>query len=358
MMSQDSDETMILDGSCSPSLLSQGRSLFYQEEDEEEAYHHQPLPLPPQEQLEEEQNCGCHGNDNVLHEEGADSSLLAWIQKEQENIERQFFQTDQLISVPVLEKTLRDIEGSLKKVSVSNQKERKELASFCNTSSAANRGDIKKKLISLTSRQKTLLYCFKKQTTLSDQLKQVKSNTDSAVAMETNNPPIEDTGVAMETTNPVVESVAANPVLVSTARAGVRLKPQSVPGAASLSQSEGSSSFSSNSEASLSQPVPLDALIRQGFLTIRDKLTCNLMGCTFEASITSDGQLVDSSNGGRYPSPQSWQNACWSVLGHQKRVKKMAAYKTVYCRNQSLSSVCESYSLRQKDASQQYQLTN
>ena len=97
-MSQDSDETMILDGSCSPSLLSQGRSLFYQEE-EEEAHHHLPLPLSSQEQPEEQQYGGCHGNNNVLHEEeGGGSSLLVWIQKEQENIEGQFIQTDQLIS--------------------------------------------------------------------------------------------------------------------------------------------------------------------------------------------------------------------------------------------------------------------
>lgn len=179
----------------------------------------------------------------------------------------------------MVEKKLRDIEGSLKEVSVRNQKERKELASFCNTSSTANGGDIKKKLISLTNRQKTLLSCFKKQTTLLDQLKQVKSNNDSAVAMETNNPPIEDTCVAMETANPVAQAVATNPVLAPTARAEVRPKPvSSVPATvSSLSQPEGSSSSNNNNEASLSQPVPLDTLIRQGFLTIRDKLTCQLM---------------------------------------------------------------------------------
>ena len=169
----------------------------------------------------------------------------------------------------MLENTMRFIETSLKEVSINNQKERKELASFCNTASTPNGDDIKKKLINLTSRQKTLLSCFKKQTILLDRLKHIKSTTDSTVAMETNNPPIEDTSVAMETTNPVIETGATNSVL--TARAEMRSRP--VP--PYLSQFESSSSFTN--EASLSQPVPLDTLIRQGFLTIRDKLSCKLM---------------------------------------------------------------------------------
>lgn len=122
--------------------------------------------------------------------------------------------------VSVLQKKLENIEISLKQVSISNQKERQGLASSLRqttSSSNTNPGDIKEKLIDLTKRQKTLLSCFKKQTELMKLVEQIKSTvnaTDTAVAMETDNPVTEEnpfvtkgTDLAVETGVPSLMSV-------------------------------------------------------------------------------------------------------------------------------------------------------
>lgn len=73
---------MIMDGSASPSLLSEGRGLYYQEETESQSSG--PVSLS---QDQPSVSGGCHGNEDVVLCEG--SSLLFWIQKEQKNVEDQ-----------------------------------------------------------------------------------------------------------------------------------------------------------------------------------------------------------------------------------------------------------------------------
>ena len=75
-----------------------------------------------------------------------------------------------------------------------------------------------------------------------------------------------------------------------------------------------------------------------GFISYAGVIVCGLheygvfllsqQGCEFKASLHEDGSLRGTS-GAKFQQPQQWVNSCWATLGHQKKIKKMQAYKMV-----------------------------